>query len=566
MTYVITQNCCNDASCVQACPVGCIHPTPEEPGYLTAEMLYIDPDACIDCAACVDACPVNAVYAEDELPLDLRAYLAVNADYYKGTPVDHGPVVIPDPPPLPPSDQPLRVAIVGAGPSGFYAAAELLADGVGGVEVSMFERLPVPFGLVRHGVAPDHQHTKEINQLFRRVAAHRDFATFYNVDIGTHLTHADLSAHHHAVIYTSGAAHSRTLGIPGEDLPGSHSATDFVAWYNGHPDFADASFDLSGERAVVVGNGNVALDVARVLLQDPERLARTDIADHALTALRESNIREVVLLGRRDPTHAAYTTPELLGFAALDGIDIVVESGDSQGRPPAEDFVARWKARALEEVARMEPGQSTSNRRLVLRFLVSPLAIVGTDRVEAVDVAVNRMVVDDDGNAVAEATQNVETIDTGLLLRSIGYRGQALVDLPFDARTGTLPNRDGRVTDPATGAVLRGTYTAGWIKRGPSGVIGTNRADAASTVEALLDDYRRGRLNAPTGSASDLAGLVATRQPERVDRAHWQRIDEQEAAWGRTQGRPRVKFTGTHDMLLTAQTRGAATSTTEIGE
>jgi len=566
MTYVITQNCCNDASCVQACPVGCIHPTPEEPGYLTAEMLYIDPDACIDCAACVDACPVNAVYAEDELPQDLRAYLDVNADYYKGTPVDHGPVVIPDPPPLPPSDQPLRVAIVGAGPSGFYAAAELLANGTGRVEVSMFERLPVPFGLVRHGVAPDHQHTKEITQLFRRVAAHRDFATFYNVDIGTHLTHADLSDHHHAVIYTSGAAQSRPLGIPGEDLPGSHSATDFVAWYNGHPDFAEASFDLSGERAVIVGNGNVALDVARILLQDPERLARTDIADHALTALRESNIREVVLLGRRDATHAAYTTPELLGFAALDGIDICVDSVDNQSHSPAEGFVGRLKARALEDAVRVEKGQSTSNRRLVLRFLVSPVAIAGTDRVEAVDIARTRMVVDDDGNAVAEATENIETIDTGLLLRSIGYRGQALVDLPFDARTGTLPNRDGRVTDPATGAVLRGTYTAGWIKRGPSGVIGTNRADAASTVEALLDDYRSDRLDAPTGTASDLVGLVETRQPERVSRVHWQRIDEREAAWGREQGRPRVKFTGTDDMLLTAQTRGGANSGTQTGE
>ena len=224
------------------------------------------------------------------------------------------------------------------------------------------------------------------------------------------------------------------------------------------------------------------------------------------------------------------------------------------------------KARALEDAVRVEKGQSTSNRRLVLRFLVSPVAIAGTDRVEAVDIARTRMVVDDDGNAVAEATENIETIDTGLLLRSIGYRGQALVDLPFDARTGTLPNRDGRVTDPATGAVLRGTYTAGWIKRGPSGVIGTNRADAASTVEALLDDYRSDRLDAPTGTASDLVGLVETRQPERVSRVHWQRIDEREAAWGREQGRPRVKFTGTDDMLLTAQTRGGANSGTQTGE
>lgn len=565
MTYVITQNCCNDASCVQACPVGCIHPTPAEPGYLAAEMLYIDPDACIDCAACVDACPVNAVYAEDELPEDFRAYLTINAEYYQGSPVGHSPVPIADPLLLPASDHPLRVAIVGAGPSGFYAASELLAAGAGRVQVSMFERLPVPFGLVRHGVAPDHQHTKEIAQLFRQVAAHRDFATFYNVDIGTHLTHADLSIHHHAVIYTTGAAQSRLLGIPGEDLPGSHSAADFVAWYNGHPDFADASVDLSSERAVIVGNGNVALDVARVLLQDPETLARTDIADHALDALRNSNIREVVLLGRRDPAHAAFTTPELLGFAALDGVDIVVEPAGSHGHPPA-DFVGRLKARALADAARVEPGQDTSNRRLVLRFLASPIAIVGTGRVEAIEIELNRMVVDDEGNAVAQATEDVENIDTGLVVRSIGYRGQALVDLPFDDQTGTLPNEEGRVIDPASGTRLIGTYTAGWIKRGPSGIIGTNRADAANTVHALIDDYRRGLLNAPTGSAADLVDLVATRQPLRVDRVHWQRIDEQEAAWGRTRDRPRVKFTGTADMLLTAQTRGGAISGTEIGD
>ncbi|MEV4154939.1 FAD-dependent oxidoreductase [Nocardia salmonicida] len=565
MTYVITQPCCNDASCVQACPVGCIHPTPSEPDYRTAEMLYIDPRSCIDCAACVDACPVDAVYAEDELPQDLRVYLDINADYYRTRPVDHRPVPIPDPPSLPESDQPLRVAIVGAGPSGFYAAAELLAADAGSVQISMFERLPVPFGLVRHGVAPDHQHTKEITQLFRRVAAHRDFATFYNVEIGAHLTHAELSAHHHAVLYTSGAAHSRTLGIPGEDLSGSHSATDFVAWYNGHPDFADTSFDLSGERAVVVGNGNVALDVARMLLLDPKVLARTDIADHALAALRESNIREVVLLGRRDHTHAAYSTPALLGFGALDDIDIVVEP-EAILHPPVEDFVGHLKAQALRDLALQRPSRSSSNKRLVLRFLASPVAIVGTDRVEAVAVARNQMIVDDHGNAIAETTEDVETIDTGLVLRSIGYRGRAVPDLPFDGRTGTLPNEDGRVIDPVEGVRLRGTYTAGWIKRGPTGVIGSNRADAANTVDAILDDYRRGLLSTPTGTASDLVDLVRTRQPQRVDRANWQRIDERETSQGRALDRPRVKFTAIGDMLQTAQTSGTVISGTETEE
>ncbi|AFR51261.1 FAD-dependent oxidoreductase [Gordonia sp. KTR9] len=554
MTYVITQSCCNDASCVQACPVGCIHPTPSEPGYLTTEMLYIDPGACIDCAACVDACPVNAVYAEDELPVDLRAYAAINAEYYQSHAVDHRPVPIPDLRSLPESEEPLRVAIVGAGPSGFYAAAELLDHGAGRVKVSMFERLPVPFGLVRHGVAPDHQHTKEVSQLFRRVAAHRDFATFYNVEIGTHVTHGELSDHHHAVVYTNGAAHSRRLGIPGEDLPGSSSATDFVAWYNGHPDYADTAFDLSGHRAVIVGNGNVALDVARILLMDRETLARTDIADHALRSLEMSNIREVVLLGRRDHAHAAFTTPELLGLAALEDIDIVLDDHDLQGASQATDSTVRAKAQALTDVVLAQAGRSrSSGKRIVLRFLASPVAIVGTERVESVTVARNRMIADDHGSMIAEQTAEVGTIETGLVLRSIGYRGRAVADLPFDDRSGTLPNEEGRVIDPTTGTRLKGTYAAGWIKRGPSGVIGTNRADALDTVDALLDDYRRGLLVAPATTDSDLADLIRARRPQNVDRLQWQRIDDHETSAGHAQNRPRVKLTDTHDMLLAAR-------------
>ncbi|MEY1673137.1 FAD-dependent oxidoreductase [Gordonia sp. ABKF26] len=554
MTYVITQSCCNDASCVQACPVGCIHPTPSEPGYLTSEMLYIDPGACIDCAACVDACPVNAVYAEDELPVDLRDYAAINAEYYQSEAVDHRPEPIPDLKSLPESEEPLRVAIVGAGPSGFYAAAELLDHGAGRVKVSMFERLPVPFGLVRHGVAPDHQHTKEISQLFRRVAAHRDFATFYNVEIGTQVTHAELSTHHHAVVYTNGAAHSRRLGIPGEELPGSSSATDFVAWYNGHPDYADTAFDLSGHRAVIVGNGNVALDVARILLMDRETLARTDIADHALRSLEMSNIREVVLLGRRDHTHAAFTTPELLGLAALEDIDIVLDDPDLQSALQATDSTGRAKAQALTDAVLAQAGRSrSSGKRIVLRFLASPVAIVGTERVESVTVARNRMIADDHGSMIAEQTAEVETIETGLVLRSIGYRGRAVADLPFDDRSGTLPNEEGRVIDPTTGTWVKGTYAAGWIKRGPSGVIGTNRADALDTVDALLDDYRRGLLVAPATTDSDLVDLIRARRPQNVDRLQWQRIDDHETSAGHTQNRPRVKLTDTRDMLLAAR-------------
>jgi ferredoxin--NADP+ reductase len=550
MTYVITQNCCNDTSCVQACPVGCIHPTPDESGFATAEMLYIDPAACIDCAACVDACPVDAVYAEDELPKPLMRYTEINAAYFRANPVRHLPLRIAERPRIDAGRETLRVAIVGAGPSGFYAADELLRTAGMPVEVSMFDRLPTPFGLVRAGVAPDHPHTKEITGLFRWVAAQPNVHTFYNVEVGVHLTHEDLLAHHHAVIYAFGASHSRRLGVPGEELPGSHSATDFVAWYNGHPDFAGHVFDLSGKRAVVVGNGNVALDIARILLRDIDQLAKTDIADHALAALAESSVEEVVLLGRRDPSHAAYTAPELLAFGSLPGVDVVVDPRELPSDDAAVDFPGRLKASVLQELA--AAGKGTGDKRLVLRFLASPLEILGASRVEQLRIVRNRMVTDDSGAAVAEATTQTETLTTGLVLRSIGYRGRGLPGLPFDEPSGTLPNAAGRVTDPITAQAIPGTYAAGWIKRGPSGVIGTNRADSGETVSALLDDHHANRLPRPVGSAAEFAELVARRRSDRVSRVHWQRIDEYELSQGRLTNRPRVKLTDHADLMRVA--------------
>jgi len=555
MTYVIAQNCCNDTSCVQACPVGCIHPTPDEAGFATAEMLYIDPAACIDCAACVDVCPVNAVYAEDELPEPFTRYAEINAAYFRANPTRHLPLRIADRPRAKDDQETLRVAIVGAGPSGFYAAEELLRTATVPVEVSMFDRLPTPFGLVRAGVAPDHPHTKAVAGLFRWVAAHPNFHTFYNVEVGSYLSHDDLLAHHHAVVYAFGAAQSRRLGVPGEDLPGSHSATDFVGWYNGHPDFANRVFDLSGTRAVIVGNGNVALDVARILLRDVDDLATTDIAEHALSALAESNISDVVLLGRRDLAHAAYTTPELLAFGALDGIDVVVDPRDLHGHLAAEDFAGRLKTEVLEDLAHNNRG---GGKRLVLRFQVSPVEIVGSDRVEAVRIGSNRMVTDASGAAVAEATGATETLATGLALRSIGYLGKGLPGLPFDERSGTLPNVGGRVIDPMTGQTVPGMYAAGWIKRGPSGVIGTNRTDSAETVSALLDDHEAGNLPCPTATAGDFVTLLEQRQPARVNREHWQRIDEHELALGLSSGRPRIKLTDHNDMMRLAGLAGTS--------
>lgn len=541
MTYVITQNCCNDATCAQVCPVGCIHPAPGEPGYARAEMLYIDPDACIDCAACVDACPVDAVYARDELPSHLVDFAAINAGYFRANPTAHSPMPIPLTPIRKPESHPLRVAIVGAGPSGFYAAEHLLRTSPVPVRISLFDRLPTPFGLVRAGVAPDHPHTKSVTDLFRWTAADQDLTAYYNVEIGEHLSHAELLAHHHAVIYTTGAPHSRRLGIPGEDLPGSHSATEFVGWYNGHPDFAQLRPDLSGTRAVVIGNGNVALDVARILLCPLTSLSRSDIADHALSGLAGSEIEEVVLCGRRGPDDAAFTTPEIMAFAHLEGVEVVVDPADLRGSN-AEGFAAELKRRALADLA----ATRSSGKRLVLRFFTSPAEIIGEGRVEGVRL------VDTRDPEAGSAT----VMDTGLVIRSIGYRGKPLPELPFDEHTGTLPNDHGRVIDPQTRTPVPATYTAGWIKRGPSGVIGTNRADAAETVAALLEDFASHRLPPPTETATNLSSLLRQRQPDLVDRTRWQRIDEHEIRGGVESRRPRIKLTSSAAMLRVADSPG----------
>ncbi|AYF75321.1 4Fe-4S dicluster domain-containing protein [Nocardia yunnanensis] len=542
MTYVITQNCCNDAACAQVCPVGCIHPTPDEPGYSTAEMLYIDPQKCIDCGACVEACPVDAVYSADELPHTQRRYADINAAYFRATPHDAQPETVTPRREPAASGAPLRVAIVGAGPSGFYAAEQLLADSGVPVEVSMFDRLPTPFGLVRAGVAPDHVHTKAVTGRFRWTAARKNFHTFYNVEIGRDISHDELLAHHHAVLYSVGALDDRRLGIPGEDLPGSHGASEFVAWYNGHPDQSDRAFDFSHQRAVVVGNGNVALDIARILLLGVDRLAQTDIADHALQALAHSSIEEVVVLGRRGPAQAAFTTPELLALRDLDGIDVVVDLPDE--RIP-EGFTARLKAEILAEYA---SAPRLAGKRIVLRFLESPVEVVGADRAEGLRIARNRLV-DRDGAMVAEPSGDQELLAAGLVLRAVGFRGRPVEGVPFDDRSATIANAQGRVIDPADGKPVTGVYTAGWIKRGPSGVIGTNKQCAAETVGLLLADHAAGRLAAPVGSAADLTDLVTRRQPHYIDRRRWQAIDEHELAAGRAAGRPAVKLTSAELML-----------------
>lgn len=557
MAYVITQPCCNDASCVDVCPVNCIHPTPDEAPFATTEMLYIDPDTCIDCGACVDECPVEAIFPDNELSESDAAYEAMNAAYFEKHPM--GPDW-PVPTPMAKIDPELgtlKVAIVGSGPAACYAAMEL--TGKPRVEVDLFDRLPTPFGLVRAGVAPDHPGTKGVTDQFRTVVAKKTVRCHFNVEVGKQISHAELLEHHHAVIYAVGAAGDRRLGIAGEDLPGSHAATEFVAWYNGHPGYADRTFDLSGERAVIVGNGNVALDVARILVTDPDILAKTDLADHALETLRNSNIREVVILGRRGPVQAAYTNPELMALGQMADVDVVVDPLEVQLDEESRAFIdsdaaepsALLKVKQVQEFASRT--SDSTRKRIVLRFLASPVEVLGDGAVSQLRIVKNELVLTSTGQLSARSTTESETIDTGLVLRAVGYRGTPVPDLPFDDARGVIPNENGRVIDLESGAPLPGVYVAGWIKRGPTGVIGTNKYCSAETVSMIFDDFAGMRLSAPSTEAGKLAALLDERSPDQVDYQGWQRIDRAERASGAAVGRPRTKFVSIESMLAAAR-------------
>jgi ferredoxin/flavodoxin---NADP+ reductase len=451
-----------------------------------------------------------------------------------------------------------RVAIVGAGPAGFYAAERLLKDPANDVQVELFDRLPTPWGLVRAGVAPDHPKIKSVSRVYEKTAALPRFRFHGNIVIGSDLTHDELLAHHHAVIYSYGAAQDRRLGIPGEELAGCVAATEFVAWYNGHPDAVNRDFGLDGRRAVVIGNGNVALDVARMLVLTSGQLAVTDIADQALHTLAASSIEEVVVLGRRGPAQAAYTAPELRELGDLADTDVIVDPADVRLDAAARawlesdavDRTAREKLEIVSEYARREP--AGRRRRVVLRFLASPVEILGAERVDGVRVVRNELIADETGRARAHPTAVEEIIDCDLVLRAVGYRGAGVEGLPFDERSGTIPNRHGRVLAEPGGAAVPGVYTAGWIKRGPSGVIGTNKKCAYETVDNLLEDLAAGRLPEPHRSRHRLDGLLAERTPERVDYAGWERIDMHERRTGEAQGRPRVKLTSRRELLAHA--------------
>ncbi|MFT3659866.1 MAG: 4Fe-4S binding protein [Gordonia sp. (in: high G+C Gram-positive bacteria)] len=487
MPHVVTQACCGDASCVYACPVNCIHPTPDEPDFGIAEMLYIDPSTCVDCGACVTACPVGAISPGHRIPETQKRFASVNANHY----VDPSPDAVRFPvdglwrKPLAPIEKPrfrsslpdpMRVAIVGSGPSAMYAADELLKNPQ--VRVTVYERLTAPFGLARFGVAPDHQSTRSVVNLFDTIARHPNLTILLNVEIGRDITLEELREQYHAVLWAGGAPTDRPLQIPGIDLPGVQSATSVVGWYNGHPDFVDATPRLDTERAVVIGNGNVALDVARILTADPDRLATTDIAFAALTALRASSIGEIVVVGRRGPEHAAFTLPELVGLVDgparvwVDPADLEHIDDDAvHGTENAEKILL------LREIAaRPVPDEPY----LRLAFGLTPDEVLGADRVTGMRFR-------------RTGTDEVVDLDAGLVFTAIGYRGRPVPGLPFDDARGTVANVAGRVTRGSE--PIPGLYVTGWIKRGPNGFIGTNKTDSTETVKNLLADAESGVLS-----------------------------------------------------------------------
>jgi ferredoxin--NADP+ reductase len=453
-------------------------------------------------------------------------------------------------------ETPLRVAVIGSGPSGFYAAEHLQEQEHLAIQVDMYDRLPTPFGLVRGGVAPDHQKIKSVTRVYDRIADHPEFRFYGNVEMGRDLTHADLSAYYHAIIYAVGARTDRRMGIPREHLPGSHSATEFVGWYNAHPDFRHLGFDLSSERAVVVGNGNVAMDLARILASPVDLLAGTDIAQHALDQLTASRIREIHVLGRRGPAQAAFTNKELKELGELPGVDVVVDPADLELGAELEARLAadpdRTRDRNLE-ILRQYAGRAPSRapRRIILHFLVSPVEILGSERVEALVVAHNELYESEDGSLRPQATERRTTLPVGLVFRAIGYQGVPLPGIPFDAMAGVIPNEAGRIIDPRTAAPVGGEYVVGWIKRGPRGIIGTNKPDSQETVRMLLEDLEAGRLDKPeVPSRAVLERLLAERRHDFVSYDDWQLIDLLEQERGRAAGeRPRLKFSRVEEML-----------------
>ncbi|MBK8034919.1 MAG: FAD-dependent oxidoreductase [Chloroflexi bacterium] len=448
---------------------------------------------------------------------------------------------------------PLRVAIIGSGPSAFYAAEHYLKSGLA-VEIDMFERLPTPYGLVRGGVAPDHPKIKTVTKVYDRIAANPNFHFYGNVEFGRDLTIDDLRAHYHQVVFGVGAQTDRRMGIPGEDLLGSHPATEFVGWYNAHPDYRELQFDLSKEKVAVIGNGNVAMDVARILASTYDELVKTDIADYALEALKASNVKDIYIIGRRGPAQAAYTNPELKELGELHDADVIVSPETAELDPLSSEYVLTSGDRDAERNTQTLMRYSTQtpagkSKRIHMLFLLSPTALFGTENVEAIELVKNELYKADDGTLRPRATSEKITLPIDLVFRSIGYKGVALPGVPFDERGGVIPNVKGRILN-ADKSVAVGEYAVGWIKRGPSGIIGTNKPDSQETIDQALEDAKAGSSFTPSApSRAAVEGVLRERGVDFISFAEWQKLDEAEVANGTASGRPRVKFSRVDDML-----------------
>lgn len=457
-----------------------------------------------------------------------------------------------------------RVAIIGSGPAGFYACEHLFKKQEYNFSIDMFDRLPTPHGLVRSGVAPDHQKIKSVTRVYDKIASNENFRFFGLVEYGKHITIDDLKKHYHIVIFATGAQTDRKMNIPGEDLNGSHTATEFVAWYNGHPDYRDYKFDLSQERVAIVGVGNVAVDVARVLCRTEEELMQTDIADYALGALKESKVKEVYLLGRRGPAQAAFTNPEVRELGNLDDAHAITRIEEVELDEFTKELLEKKEDRSLVKKIEIlnsysEDIEFQKSKKLYIRFLVSPLEIIGDEEgnVKAIKLVKNELYKTDDGSLRPRATEETEELKVGLVFRSIGYHGVPLPEVPFHEKWGVIHNERGRVIDPDTQQHVHGIYSTGWIKRGPTGVIGTNKQDSGETVECIIEDISRGKLLSPEAPRpSQISELIKERQPQYFSYEDWLKLNELEISKGAEQGRPRIKYTNIADMLEAVKKNG----------
>ncbi|MFZ1756915.1 MAG: FAD-dependent oxidoreductase [Caldilineaceae bacterium] len=451
------------------------------------------------------------------------------------------------------SSRPLRVAIVGAGPSGFYAAGALLQQKDIHVSIDIFDRLPTPYGLVRYGVAPDHQKIKSVTKVYERTVRDSRVRYFGNVGLGEEISHDELKSHYDQIIYATGASSDKQLGIPGEDLQGSFSATEFVAWYNGHPDFTDRDFDLSVESVAIIGVGNVAMDVTRILAKSIDELAETDIADYALEKLRASRVKHIHVVARRGPAQAKFTNPEIKELGELAEADVIIDPADLVLDPASRISLEsdRTAARNLETMqALAERGATGKPRQIHFHFLRSPVELCGDTAVKSMRMEVNELHPTDTGYIACDGIGRFETLDVGLVFRSIGYRSVPIPGVAFYDKWGIIPNQKGRVTATHQGEVVPGEYVVGWAKRGPTGVIGTNKPDSVETVNLMLEDVAT--LTPVADATADPKAIVALLQKRGVDYFNfedWLKLEAIEDERGRAQGRPRIKFTSEADML-----------------